>query len=132
MVDAPDTNFELQYELPEYKVFGHTDKFRMEQVLDNLLVNAKKNVQPGGILRLSLKEEKGILNFSIYNQCFAIPEETLSKIWTKFYRDHNSKYNGSGLGLAIVAQILSMQNLDYGVKNVPDGVLFYFSIPTIK
>ncbi|MDO5411446.1 MAG: HAMP domain-containing sensor histidine kinase [Lachnospiraceae bacterium] len=132
LVDAPDTNFELQYELPEHKVFVYTDKFRMEQVLDNLLVNAKKNVQPGGILRLSLKEEKGILDFSIYNQCFAIPEETLSKIWTKFYRDHNSKYNGSGLGLAIVAQILSMQNLNYGVKNVPDGVLFYFSIPTVK
>lgn len=132
LVDAPDTNFELQYELPEHKVFVYTDKFRMEQVLDNLLVNAKKNVQPGGILRLSLKEEKGILDFSIYNQCFAIPEETLSKIWTKFYRNHNSKYNGSGLGLAIVAQILSMQNLNYGVKNVPDGVLFYFSIPTVK
>ena len=38
------------------------------------------------------------------------------------YRDSNSKYSGSGLGLAIVAQILSMQELDFGVKNRSDGV----------
>ena len=32
LVDAPDTNFELQYELPEQKVFVRTDRQRMEQV----------------------------------------------------------------------------------------------------
>lgn len=104
----------------------------MEQVLNNLLINAKKNVQPGGILKLCLTEQTGVLHFSIYNQGPVILQEDLSKIWTKFYRNGSSKYSGSGLGLAIVAQILSMQNLDYGVKNLSDGVWFYFSIPTVK
>lgn len=104
----------------------------MEQVLDNLIVNAKKNVQPGGVLKLSLREQQGALHFFIYNQGPQIPQENLPKLWTKFYRDSNSKYSGSGLGLAIVAQILSMQELDFGVKNCSDGVEFYFSIPSVS
>ena len=132
LIDVPDANFELHYELPQHKVYVHTDKTRMEQVLDNLIVNAKKNVQPGGTLKLSLLEQPGVLQFSIYNQGPTIPQENLSKIWTKFYRDSNSKYSGSGLGLAIVAQVLSMQELDFGVKNCSDGVEFYFSIPSVS
>lgn len=132
LIDAPDARFELQYELPEHRVYVYADKARMEQVLDNLLVNAKKNMEQGGILKLLLKEQADALNFSIYNQGLRIPQESLPKIWTKFYRDNNSKYSGSGLGLAIVAQILSMQKIEYGVRNLSDGVEFYFMIPTVK
>ena len=80
-------------------------------------------------MKLSLMPQAGMLHFFIYNQGPLIPQENLSKIWTKFYRDDNSKYGGSGLGLAVVAQILSMQNLEYGVENLSDGVRFYFMIP---
>lgn len=132
LIDAPDARFELQYELPERRVYVYADKARMEQVLDNLLVNAKKNMEQGGILKLLLKEQADALHFSIYNQGLRIPQESLPKIWTKFYRDNNSKYSGSGLGLAIVAQILSMQKIEYGVRNLSDGVEFYFMIPTVK
>ncbi len=132
LIDTPDADFDLQYELPEHPVYVDTDKDRMEQVLCNLIVNAKRNVQPGGVLKLSLKENSGVLDFSIFNQGPTIPQESLSKIWTKFYRDKNSSYNGSGLGLAIVAQILSMQHLNYGAQNKCGGVAFYFSLPTVK
>ena len=132
LIDAPDTDFLLQYELPEQKVFVWTDRRRMEQVLDNLIVNAKKNVYPGGVLRLELTADDGMLYFSIFNQGRPIPESDLPKIWTKFYRDSGAEYCGSGLGLSIVAQILSMQNLPYGVKNQTGGVRFYFSIPVTK
>ena len=132
LIDTPDANFELQYELPDYKIYVCTDKIRMEQVLNNLIINAKKNVKPDGILKLCLSDENGLLHFSVYNQGETIPNEKLKKIWTKFYRDNRLRYSGSGLGLAIVAQILSMQELSYGVKNLADGVQFYFSIPTVK
>ncbi len=132
LVDIPDVDFDLQYELPEQPVYVNTDKTRMEQVLNNLIVNAKRNVRPGGVLKLSLKECDGMLDFSVYNQGQPIPQENLSKIWMKFYRDKNAKYSGSGLGLAIVAQILSMQHLTYGAANRKEGVAFYFSIPAVK
>lgn len=132
LVDMPETDFILQYELPEHKVFVCTDKARMEQVINNLIVNAKKNVCSHGILRLSLIEQGGRLSFSVYNQGKLIPPERLSKIWEAFYRDKDAKYSGSGLGLAIVAQILSMQRLEYGVENLADGVRFFFVIPAIE
>ena len=132
LIDAPDACFDLQYELPEHPVYVNTDKRRIEQVLDNLIVNAKRNVQPGGTLKLLLKENGDMLDFSIFNQGKPIPPEDLPKIWTKFYRYKNSKYNGSGLGLAIVAQILSMQNIPYGAENQPGGVEFKFAIPIVK
>ena len=107
-----------------------TDKRRMEQVLENLIVNAKKNVRPDGILRLELAEDSGVLHFSIFNQGRLIPEHDLPKIWAKFYRDCNAGYSGSGLGLSIVAQI--MQGLPYGAENLADGVRFTFSIPVTE
>ncbi len=132
LIDAPDTNFELQYELPEQKVFVQTDRRRMEQVLGNLIVNAKKNVSPGGVLRLELTAEAGLLHFSIFNQGRSIPESDLPKLWTKFYRGGGADYSGSGLGLSIAAQILSMQNLPYGAENQANGVRFYFSLPAAE
>jgi len=132
LIDTPDADFIFQYELPEQKVYVLTDKRRMEQVLDNLIVNAKKNVCSNGVLRLELTEEGDVLRFSIFNQGRPIPENELPKIWTKFYRDSNASYNGSGLGLSIVAQILSMQGLSYGAENLADGVRFTFSIPVTE
>lgn len=127
--DIPDARFQLEYELPEERIYVKTDRKRMEQVLDNLILNARKNVCPGGRLKLSLTRQGDTLRFSVYNQGAPIPEEIQPKIWTKFYRSQDIGYRGSGLGLSIVAQVLSMQDLDYGVKNTPDGVVFYFSIP---
>ena len=132
LIDAPDPDFELQYELPEQKIFVRTDRRRMEQVLDNLIVNARKNVSPGGTLRMEVTAENGTLHFSVFNQGRPIPENDLPKIWTKFYRDSGAEYSGSGLGLSIVAQILSMQNLPYGAENQEDGVRFCFSIPVTE
>ena len=132
LMDTPDADFELQYVLPEQKCFVETDRRRMEQVLENFMVNARKNVSPGGILRLEVTADDGMLHFSIYNQGRPIPESALPKIWTKFYRDSSAEYSGSGLGLSIVAQILSMQNLPYGAENRVDGVLFWFSIPVTE
>lgn len=132
LIDTPDADFKFQYELPEQKVYVLTDKRRMEQVLDNLIVNAKKNVCSNGVLRLELTEDSGVLHFSIFNQGRPIPGNDLSKIWTKFYRDSDAGYSGSGLGLSIVAQILSMQDLSYGAENLADGVRFTFSIPVTE
>jgi len=115
-----------------HKEYVLTDKRRMEQVLDNLIVSAKKNVHPDGVLRLELTENSGALHFSIFNQGRLIPGHDLPKIWTKFYRDINAGYSGSGLGLSIVAQILSMQGLPYGAENLADGVRFTFSIPVTE
>lgn len=83
LLDAPDTNFELQYDLPEQKIFVRTDRWRMEQVLSNLIINAKKNVQPNGLLRLELIKTDKALHFAIFNQGKLIPDKDLDKILSR-------------------------------------------------
>lgn len=132
LIDVPESDFELQYELPNDKIYVRADKQRMEQVLNNLIVNAIKNVTPNGILKLSLILQNDTLRFAVFNQGKLIPQEMLCRIWDKFYRDKNAEYSGSGLGLSIVAQILSMHGLEFGANNLSDGVEFFFIIPTVK
>lgn len=132
LIDAPNADFALQYTLPEQKVFVRADRRRMEQVLGSLIVNARKNVLPGGVLRLELTVDNVSLLFSVFNQGRPIPEDDLPKIWTKFYRNSNAKYSGSGLGLSIAAQVLAMHELTYGAENQADGVRFWFSIPVAE
>ena len=129
LLDAPGTDFALDYALPEGAVYVRADRRRMEQALGNLLVNARKNVRPGGTLRLEVAAQGGALHVSVFNQGRQIPQEELPRIWTKFYRDSGASYSGSGLGLSITAQILSMHSMPYGAENREDGVRFYFSLP---
>lgn len=130
LIDIPDVNFYFTYDLPEYEVFVVADKMRMEQVVENLIINAKKHVICNGNLDLSITCENGLLLFKIYNEGRIIESDEISKIWSKFYRSAQSqRTGGSGLGLAIVSQILTMQGLEYGVKNRDKGVEFYFMIP---
>ncbi len=80
----------------------------MEQVVGNLIENAKKYVRPGGEIRLTIACAERHLDFSIFNHGDVIPERELPRIWEKFYRGENSASGGSGLGLAMAAQILSL------------------------
>ena len=132
LIDAPGTNFTFHYLIPEEKVFVLADKKRMEQVLGNLIENAKKYVIPGGEIRLKIQQENEHIRFSIFNQALLLAEQELSKIWNKFYRGSDQRHKGSGLGLAIVSQILSMYHVPFGVNNIEKGIEFYFQFPTVK
>lgn len=129
LIDTPNVNYRFTYELPSETIFTCADKYRMEQVLNNLIQNAKNHVCDSGEIHLSVSQREDKLHFSIFNQGEQIPPQDISMIWEKFYRGKSSQYstlNSSGLGLSIVAQILSMYKMDYGVQNKPNGVEFYF------
>lgn len=130
LVDTPNINHYITYDLPDEKVFMNADKTRMEQVLNNLIENAKKHAADGGEIHLSVGSQENFVRFSIYNQGRQIPLLDISKIWEKFYRgEAPQNSSGSGLGLAIAASILSMYGAEYGVENQSNGPLFYFVFP---
>lgn len=130
LLDVPGAKYRFSYELPEEKIFIKADKQRMEQVLENLISNAKKYVYENGEIRLVVKQENLQIYFSIFNQGSHISEQDIYRIWKKFYRGQKNGNNSSGLGLAIVSQILSMYQVSYGAKNQTDGVEFFFYFPT--
>lgn len=127
LMDTPGSDFNFTYDIPQGKVVVNADRQRMEQVLNNLIENAKIHVCKGGEIRLSVICREKELRFSIYNQGESVPEEDLPKIWEKFYRSRNAPGGGSGLGLAIVSQILRLYKASYGAKNREDGIEFFFT-----
>ncbi|MGI6059604.1 MAG: HAMP domain-containing sensor histidine kinase [Blautia sp.] len=131
LLGTPGGNYRFTYRLPDTPVLIRADSKRMEQVLDNLIENARKNVREGGEIRLTISCFEKEVSFSLFNQCAPIPEPEFPKIWSKFYRGQNTAGSGSGLGLAIVAQVLSAYRVPYGVRNHKNGVEFYFSFPII-
>lgn len=134
LMDIPSGIFQFTYELPDKEIFIYSDKYRMEQVLNNFIVNAKNHTCKCGRIHLVVSHDEGQMRFSIFNQGDHIPSHEITKIWTKFYRGENTqtKTVGSGLGLSIVAQIFSILHIDYGVQNVDEGVEFYFRFPIIE
>ncbi len=135
LIDVPLADYRFTYELPDEMCFIYADKYRIEQVLNNLILNAKNHVCTDGELHLSVIRTDGKLRFTIFNQGEQIPPQDISKVWLKFYRGENTQrisQSGSGLGLSIVSQILSMYHTEYAVQNLPSGVAFYFDFLTIE
>ncbi|RAU94885.1 cell wall metabolism sensor histidine kinase WalK [Paenibacillus sp. YN15] len=125
----------METELAEIAVTA--DRFRIEQVLSNLLSNALRHTPPGGRLGIRLKADHEEARVVVWNEGEPIPPEELGYIWDHFYRvekarqreGEHRKGGGTGIGLAIVRQIIGLHGGRCGVRNVPGGVEFMFTIP---
>ena len=72
---------------------------------------------------------------TVFNTGNPIPEDSLDKIWIKFYKVDKARtreYGGSGIGLSIVKAIMESMNQAYGVYNTDDGVAFWFELDCSK
>lgn len=87
----------------------HGNKMQIEQLFFNLLDNAVKYSDPGGHLKISMKNDslhKRIL-LNITNTTSAINKEDLPHIFERFYRsDDSSDRKSFGLGLSIANKII--------------------------
>lgn len=112
------------------------DRFRIEQVINNLLSNAYKYTPPGNVINIETIDKNDKIEVSIENHGVSIPIEEISNIWERFYKLNKSRSrseeNGTGLGLAIVKNILQLHNSNFGVYNTQKGVKFYFDLEKEK
>ena len=109
------------------------DEFKVEEVLTNYLSNAINHVE--GALRIQIRveedSERGVVRTTVFNTGKPIPEEDLEHVWDKFFKVDKARtraYGGSGVGLAIVKAIMESFHQRYGVRNVEDGVEFWFEL----
>ena len=113
------------------------DEFKIEEVLTNYLSNALNHVSKERRIIVRLEEragengKPGIARVTVFNTGDPIPEESLDKLWIKFYKVDKARtreYGGSGVGLSIVKAIMDSHRQNYGVENVPGGVSFWFEL----
>ncbi|SDW66147.1 cell wall metabolism sensor histidine kinase WalK [Paenibacillus sp. CF384] len=119
----------LPEEPAEMPAYG--DRFRLEQVLANLMSNAIRHTVQGGAIELRIVAEPDRWLLSLWNEGEAIPEAELKRIWEQFYRTDHSRsreLGGTGIGLAIVKHILLLHGSTFGVRNHGSGVEFYFTV----
>ena len=68
----------------------------------------------------------------MYNEGSHIPEQEIPKIWQSFYKLDQARtraFGGTGIGLSIVKAVLEAHKCQYGVRNTPDGVEFWCTLP---
>jgi signal transduction histidine kinase len=92
------------------------DGHRMEQVLENLLVNALRYVPQGGTVEVSLRRRgngTGRYRLTVSDDGPGLPPDELPRLFERFYRAAGVRgprgardQGGSGLGLAIVREIV--------------------------
>ncbi|HDR4893184.1 HAMP domain-containing histidine kinase [Bacillus cereus] len=111
------------------------NRSRIEQVVVNLLSNAIRYTPDGEKIQVSIIEAEDTVKVEIENTGNSIPEESLEKIWDRFYRLDASRSRhtgGTGLGLSIVKNILDLHHAEYGVYNTTNSVVFYFNLQKVK
>ncbi|XOK59240.1 sensor histidine kinase [Paenibacillus elgii] len=119
-------------ELDLLPVTVKADRFRIEQVLTNLLSNALRHTRDDSRLGVRMEQEPNEIRTVVWNEGEHIPEDELAHIWDHFYRVEKSRERdsgGTGIGLAIVRQIVQLHGGQLGVRNTAGGVEFSFSLP---
>ncbi|BFT29207.1 hypothetical protein D210916BOD24_03830 [Alteromonas sp. D210916BOD_24] len=124
---------------PDLQTSVEGDPTRLSQVLNNLISNAIKFTQQGGV---TLKLQKGpvspthyIIKFSVVDTGDGIAKSEHSKIFEPFTQASNSVnriHGGTGLGLQIVKSLVeAMGGHIYLTSELGKGSEFQFELPFI-
>src|SRR5208283_5056066 len=129
----------LQFALesaPDLPRFVAVDAGKLRQVLLNLVGNAIKYTDAGGVklrTRLASREltEKAQIRFEVEDSGPGISQQDCQRIFLPFVQGSQaSAQAGTGLGLAICKQYVELMGGQIGIASKPGrGSKFYFSIP---
>jgi PAS domain S-box-containing protein len=133
---AKGLEFELDLHTRSF-VGVRSDPGRIRQVLNNLLGNALKFTESGGIaLRTKVIEEcNGVstIEFQVEDTGIGVASSQVEKLFQSFVQvdgSHARKYGGTGLGLSISQQFVEMMGGRIGFRpSARRGSLFWFAIP---
>jgi signal transduction histidine kinase len=112
-------------------LFG--DRARIEQILSNLVINAIKYTQNGGIEISARREGDAHWLLQVKDSGIGISEENLNFIFEPFRQADETvgrQFGGVGLGLAIVKQLVMAMNGDVRVESkIGQGSTFIVILP---
>ncbi|MFH0976391.1 MAG: ATP-binding protein [Spirochaetota bacterium] len=107
------------------------NKFLAEEIFFNIIINAINYTNPKGSINVKAFEDNGKTVISIADSGIGIPEESLGRIFERFYRVDKSRSRatgGTGLGLSIVKHAVEILNWEIGVESGGNGTVFFINI----
>lgn len=115
-----------------------TDGLRLRQVLTNLIGNAVKFTDKGGVrvnLRLEEGRDRRYVRFEVRDTGVGVPKEKHGAIFNEFVQadsTHARRFGGSGLGLAISKRLVEAMGGTIGIELASGGgSVFWFTMPSI-
>jgi signal transduction histidine kinase len=136
----------LEWRDPAGPALVSADGRRLEQILENLLVNAIRYVSPGGTVVVTLDRlapppcgESGArasrerFRLTVADDGPGVRTEDLPRVFDRFYRAPNARTEGgTGLGLAIVKEIVGRSGGEVSAEaREPHGLAIVVELPAV-
>ncbi|MBN1217909.1 MAG: hybrid sensor histidine kinase/response regulator [Anaerolineae bacterium] len=122
----------LQVNIPEDLPQVYCDRTRIRQVILNLVSNASRYTQTGGII-VSANQQNRYVAVSVADTGPGIAPDDVEKIFDPFFQAGNNLWRdqgGSGLGLSISKQFVERHEGEIWLESEPGvGSTFSFKIP---
>lgn len=118
---------ELNLSLPAEPIVVRLDSALMQQVISNLVINARDAMPNGGGITISVSRDADRLRLQVADNGAGIPPDVLPQIFEPLF---TTKRSGTGLGLAVVQQIVSRHGGSIHVDStVGRGTVFSLVLP---
>ena len=111
------------------------DRFKLEQVLTNLLRNAARHARPGGRVEVQVRErrqgERRVVEIAVSDDGAGVAPQDRERIFEPYVRgDDARESDGLGLGLAICRRLVEAHGGTIGVsEGSGGGARFAFTLP---
>ena len=132
---GPDHVWQLN--LPPYPVIAYGDRHRLQQVMANLLANARTHTPPGTYVHTEVSVSGPDAVVTITDNGPGIPPEVSNRVFERFARGDESRRRtpgtdaggSTGLGLAIVAAVVAAHHGNVAVSSQPGYTQFTVRLP---
>jgi two-component system phosphate regulon sensor histidine kinase PhoR len=118
---AKKKNLSISVSIPPDLQTISADKDRLVQIMTNLVENAIKFTDKGGIT-MGMGEQDGKKELFVEDTGIGVPEKQLSRLGERFYRvdpARSRKMGGTGLGLAIVKHLVRAHGWEMKIESAP-------------
>ncbi|MGA5375785.1 HAMP domain-containing sensor histidine kinase [Streptomyces griseoincarnatus] len=119
-------------DLPDGPAPVTADAARLQQVLVNLLANARTHTPPGTTVTARVRHEGPWLRVDVADDGPGIPPELLPHVFERFARGDSARTRATGstgLGLAIVRAVTAAHGGSVTVGSVPGRTVFTLRLP---
>jgi two-component system, OmpR family, sensor kinase len=132
---GPDHVWQLN--LPQYPVIAYGDRHRLQQVMANLLANARTHTPPGTYVHTEVSVSGPDAVVTVTDNGPGIPPEVSNRVFERFARGDESRSRtpgtdaggSTGLGLAIVAAVVAAHHGNVAVSSQPGYTQFTVRLP---